>query len=162
MIQMRAQELNAIFESIADGVTLVDRQGNIRRENSTAHRLRAQLQESFHGKQAIEDMLHIPALHALNSKVTYNIEVSVEGVNNETRQYIINASPLITTGTTSGTLHLERTKSGPKQTNAEGAVVVWHDVTEARRLRTERRIHAETETRRALLQLVLDELPASE
>jgi two-component system phosphate regulon sensor histidine kinase PhoR len=161
MLQMRAQELNAIFESIADGVTLVDRQGNIRRENSTARHLREQLQVSFHGKQAIEDMLHTPALHALNSKVAYNIEVSVEDIHNETIQYIINASPLTTTGTTSGTLHLERTENDQKQTSAEGAVVVWHDVTEARRLLTERRIHAETETRRALLQLVLDELPGS-
>jgi signal transduction histidine kinase len=161
MLQMRAQELNAIFESIADGVTLVDRQGNIRRENSTARHLREQLQASLHGKQAIEDMLHTPALHALNSKVAQNIEVSVEDAHNETRRYIINASPLTTTGTTSGTLHLERTESNQTQTNAEGAVVVWHDVTEARRLQTERRIHAETETRRALLQLVLDELPGS-
>jgi signal transduction histidine kinase len=40
-------------------------------------------------------------------------------------------------------------------------VVVWHDITEARRLLNERREHAETEARRALLQLILDELPTS-
>ena len=40
-------------------------------------------------------------------------------------------------------------------------MVVWHDVTEARRLLIERRFHAETEARRALLQTVLDELPSS-
>src|SRR6266516_1861034 len=41
-----------------------------------------------------------------------------------------------------------------------GAVVVWHDVTEARKLLLERQAHAETEARRALLQTVIDELPS--
>jgi len=41
--QMRAQELDAIFESIADGVTLVDQQGRILRENRSAHCLREDL-----------------------------------------------------------------------------------------------------------------------
>ncbi len=39
-------------------------------------------------------------------------------------------------------------------------MVVWHDVTEARRLLIERQAHAETEARRALLQTVIDELPS--
>ena len=41
-----------------------------------------------------------------------------------------------------------------------GAVVVWHDVTESRKLLLERQAHAETEARRALLQTVIDELPS--
>jgi signal transduction histidine kinase/GAF domain-containing protein len=161
MTQMRAQELNAIFESIADGVTLVDRKGNIRRENGPARHLREQLQEDSRGKQAIEDLLHTPALHALNSKVAQNSEISVEDAHNETRQYTITASPLISPGTSSGTLHLEHIEGTYEQTDAEGAVVVWRDVTETRHLLIERRVHAETETRLALLQLVLDELPGS-
>ncbi|MBA2392715.1 MAG: GAF domain-containing protein [Ktedonobacteraceae bacterium] len=161
MTQMRAQELNTIFESIADGVTLVDRQGTIRRENGPARHLRERFQESVQGKQAIEDMLHGPALCALNSKITQSSEVSVEDAYNETRQYVITASPLISPGTPSGALELEHVESDQKPTGAEGAVVVWRDVTEARRLLSERRLHAETETRRALLQLVLDELPGS-
>ncbi len=161
MAQMRAQELNAIFESIADGVTQVDRQGNIRRENSTARHLREQLQESLQGKQAIEDLLHAPALKALDGETVRVIEVSFTDAHNEKKHYIINVSPLVSVGTPSGTLHLEHAENNRKQGDAEGAVVVWHDVTEARRLLTERRIHIETETRRALLQLVLDELPGS-
>ena len=39
-------------------------------------------------------------------------------------------------------------------------MIVWHDVTEARRLLIERQAHAETEARRALLQMVIDELPS--
>jgi signal transduction histidine kinase len=42
-----------------------------------------------------------------------------------------------------------------------GAVVVWHDVTEARRLLITQREQSETEARRAFLQLILDELPSS-
>ncbi len=44
--QVQAQELDAIFESIADGVTLVDDQGGILRENSAARRMREAVQES--------------------------------------------------------------------------------------------------------------------
>ncbi len=163
MTQMRAQELNAIFESIADGVTLVDSQGTILRENSTARLLRTQLQQSVHGAQSIENMLHIPAQRALNSEKAQGIEISIEDIDKEKRQYVINASPLRVTSTSSGSLHLDRSECEMKETETlpTGAVVVWHDVTEARRLLSERRIHAETETRRALLQLILDELPTS-
>ncbi len=47
------------------------------------------------------------------------------------------------------------------QAPLSGAVVVWHDVTEAHRLLSEQQAHAETEARRALLQTVLNELPGS-
>src|SRR6185312_12888217 len=39
----QAQELDAIFESISDGITLVDRQGHMLRENAAARRLRGGL-----------------------------------------------------------------------------------------------------------------------
>ena len=161
MAQIRAQELKEVFESITDGVTQMNRQGAIVRENATARQLREQLQAGPHGKQAIEILLHIPTMRALNAEEAQGIEVSVEDEHNETRHYIINASPLRSAGTPSGSLRLERSENSQERSNADGAVVVWHDVTEARRLLTERRIHAETETRRALLQLVLDELPSS-
>jgi len=50
---------------------------------------------------------------------------------------------------------------GQAQGTIAGAVVVWRDVTEARRLLIEQRVHVETEAWRALLQLILDELPSS-
>ena len=58
--QMQAQELDAIFERIADGVTLLDGHGTLLRENSTARRLREQLHASPKGEQAIEALLHTP------------------------------------------------------------------------------------------------------
>jgi signal transduction histidine kinase len=160
---MRAQELNAIFESIADGVTLVDSSGNILRENGTARRLRETLKESSEGEQAIEALLQEPARSALNGETAQGIEVTVFDTQKEMREYIVNASPLRFPTPSSGPLF--QGVQGADNTNTaqksiSGAVVVWHDVTEARRLLIERRIHAETEARRALLQTILDELPS--
>jgi len=160
MVQRRAQELNAIFESIADGVTLVDRQGTILRENGTARRLREHLQRSPNGQQTIESMLHAPAQHALNGEEEQSSEVTTEDANKELRTYTVHASPLRPIINTSGPLQYEQ-ETGDAPSTAAGAVVVWHDVTEVRRLLTERREHAETEARRALLQMILDELPSS-
>src|SRR2546423_11585298 len=57
----------------------------------------------------------------------------------------------------------QESKSHPLLVNqgVQAVVVVWHDVTETRRLLVERSTHAETEARRALLQAILDALPSS-
>ncbi len=159
--QMRAQELNAIFESIADGVTLVDSTGNILRENGSARRLREALKDLPEGEQASEALLQEPARHALNGEVARNIEVAIFDQQKEKREYIVNASPLRFPTTSSGPLLQYEDNTNNAQKSISGAVAVWHDVTEARRLLLERRIHAETEARRALLQTILDELPSS-
>jgi len=110
-------------------------------------------------------------MRALNGGAAQGIEVVVEDGKKETREYIVNASPLHAATTPSGQLQMDNDDSSKSaqpgdsttgtQTVASGAVVVWHDVTEARRLLEERRMHAETESRLALLQLILDELPSS-
>ncbi|MDQ2887982.1 MAG: ATP-binding protein [Chloroflexota bacterium] len=160
LVQMRAQELNAIFESIADGVTQVDRHGAIVRENGTARHLREQLQRSSNGQQAFEALLHIPARNALNGEEEQSSEVTVKDGNQELRTYIVNASPLRPPRNFSGPLQYDM-QGDSAQPAASGAVVVWHDVTETRRLLIERREHAETEAHRAQLQMILDELPSS-
>ncbi|HEV2656565.1 MAG TPA: ATP-binding protein [Ktedonobacteraceae bacterium] len=160
VVQMRAQELHAIFESIADGVTQVDQHGTIVRENGTARHLREQLQTSSNGQQAFEALLHIPARNALNGKEEQGSEVTVNDGNEELRTYIVNASPLRPPRNFSGPLQYD-TQGDSAQPAAMGAVVVWHDVTETRRLLIERREHAETEAHRAQLQMILDELPSS-
>src|SRR5215472_6784144 len=90
----------------------------------------------------------------------------------EVREYLFSASPLRQPTEGSGPLSemqepdkSESNGRGKKLTSdvqeaATGALVVWHDVTEARRLLIERQAHAETEARRALLQTVIDELPS--
>jgi len=74
----------------------------------------------------------------------------------ESRDYLVSAAPLRLLESSSGPL----ARREQLQENA-GVVVVWHDVTEARRLIMEQRAHAETEAQRALLQTVIDELPGS-
>lgn len=159
--QMRAQQLDAIFESIADGVTLVDRKGNILRENGTARHLRELLENCPEGERSEEALLRAPAQRALNGETVQANTTVVVDSGNETREYLVNASPLHQPITQSGPLSQLHDSTKPIQHNVSGAVVVWHDVTEARRLLIERQRFAETEERRALLQLILDELPSS-
>jgi len=159
--QMRAQELDAIFESIADGVTLVDPNGRIVRENRSAQRLRESLGDTPESEQAARALLHAPAQHALSGTPGQDNAVTVVDTHQETHEYIVTASPLRPLSTSSGPLLRSEHTANGSQSSVSGAVVVWHDVTEARRLLIEQRIHAETEARRAFLQLVLDELPGS-
>ncbi len=159
--QLHAQELNATFESIADGVILADAEGQILRENGAAHRLRKQLENTAEGKQALEALLYAPVRNALNDAGEPDIAVSVTDETQETREYIVNVAPLrLPTTLVTRLLSREKSRSYDPE-SASGAVIVWHDVTEVRRLLKERAIHAETEARRALLQLILNELPSS-
>ena len=160
--QMRAQELNAIFESISDGVTLVDSQGKILRENGTARHLREMLKKSPDGESAIEALLRVPARCALNGEVAPGSTVTMVDEHNEGREYTVNATPLRVPHSQSGPLSPKADVQASTSDVISGAVVVWHDVTEARRLLIERRFHAETVASRALLQTVLDELPSSD
>jgi GAF domain-containing protein len=58
---MRAQEMQAIFESSVDGITLIDKQGKILQENEAAQRLRERLQQEAHANQALEQLFFSPA-----------------------------------------------------------------------------------------------------
>jgi two-component system phosphate regulon sensor histidine kinase PhoR len=166
--QEQAQELDAIFESIVDGVALVDDQGKVLRENRTAHRLLKALEKNAEGT---EELLRTAAEHALNGEVEHSIPVTVVDDSKEAREYLVSASPLRQPGGSgplkayegpdkSGSNRLGNSLTGSSQEVVSGAVVVWHDVTEAHRLLQERQAHAETEARRALLQTVIDELPS--
>src|SRR6266516_266192 len=157
---MQAQELDAIFERIADGVTLLDGHGTILRENSTARRLRELLHESPQGEQTIEALLYAPGRGALHGETVQERTVTLLDAHRETREYLVNASPLLLPRTSPDPL-LQSIANTSTRDAIPGAVVVWNDVTEARRLLLERRVHAETEARRALLQTILDELPSS-
>jgi signal transduction histidine kinase/GAF domain-containing protein len=167
--QAQAQELDAIFESIVDGVALVDDQGKVLRENRTAHHLLKALRKNA---EDTEELLRTAASHALNGEIAHSIPVTVIDDSREAREYLVSASPLRQPTAGSGPLQAYKgpDKSGStrqsmiltssSQKAATGAVVVWHDVTEAHRLLKERQAHAETEARRALLQTVIDELPS--
>ncbi len=130
-VQMRAQELNAIFESIADGVTLVDANGKILRENGTARRLREQLQAGPDAEHAVGSLLHSPAKHALNGADEHGISVTINTNHKETREYIVKASPLRQLEPSTGPLPSIKTTNNKSHKSVTGAVVVWHDVLQA-------------------------------
>jgi two-component system phosphate regulon sensor histidine kinase PhoR len=155
LTQMRAQELHAIFESIADGVVLVDASGKIVRENRTARHIRNSIQNTGEDGHAMQALLHAPAQQALAGESLQERTVCLTDRHNERREYLVSASPLHSLQAASNHLSQE------PPNDVSGVVVTWHDVTEERRLEEERRLAAESEAQRTLLQLVLDELPCS-
>ncbi len=155
--QAQAQELDAIFESIDDGITVVDDQGNVLRENRTARHL---LEALNNGSEEPEALLRTAAAHALDGDREQSTPVTVVDDFKETREYLVSSSPLRQPASGSGPLQQDNSQASSSKDIVRGAVVVWHDVTEAHRLLQERQAHAETEARRALLQTVIDELPS--
>ncbi|HEY6285085.1 MAG TPA: GAF domain-containing protein, partial [Ktedonobacteraceae bacterium] len=167
--QAQAQELDAIFESIIDGVALVNDEGKVLRENKTAHKLLKALGKNT---EVSEEWLRTAAAQALNGDMDTSIPLTIVDSSKEEREYLVSASPLRQPTMGSGPLPAvegSNTLGSDTQVNKQtanlqvatsGSVVVWHDVTEAHRLLIERQAHAETEARRALLQTVIDELPS--
>jgi signal transduction histidine kinase len=146
--QTQAQELDMVFESITDGVTLVDRAGVPVRENRAARVLRERLEAAPRAEAARAALLEEPARAALSGgqEAGATATVALTDAQGEAREYLVTAAPL-------------RAPEGSASPTT-GAVVVWHDATEARRLLAERQARAEAEARRALLQLVIAELPS--
>ncbi len=167
-MQMRAQELNAIFENIADGIILVDRQERVLRENKAAQYIRALLRDHAEGSQYLEDLLSVPARSALQDQAVQDQTVVVSGEYGEGKEYVVTASPLRLPAVSSGPLAQSGDTRNQGEQTISGAVIVWHDVTE-RRIREQERVareiereaHAEAEARLSVLQMILDELPSS-
>lgn len=160
-MQMQAQELQAIFESISDGVTLIDQHGHIMRENRCAQQFRHELENYSQGEQAIEALIYAPAHSALEDIVERDTTITLIDAKSEQREFVVNASPLHQLPSADQDDYMKLSGGYETPHLITGAVVVWHDVTEVRRLLRERLIHAETEARRVLLQRILDELPSS-
>lgn len=155
--QSRARELDTIFQSIGDGVSLVDAQGRVRRENPAARALRTDLERDGKQTDEIEQLLRTIAIQAGAGEPQQNAQIST-GADGARREYLISASPLKSESPTvaRNVAGGAADPDGPES----GAVVVWRDVTEARRLQAERLARAEAEARRNLLQSIIDELPS--
>jgi signal transduction histidine kinase len=151
--QAQAQELDVIFESIADGVALLDAQGQTIRENGAAKMLRA-AQVSTGASAPLEPTkpeAHQPSISRIMvSGQPREYMVSVTSVN--ARDGLADASPTTANGAPQS--------NGAATDGRAGGVIVWHDITEAQQLSAERRALAEAEARQALLQVVVDELPS--
>ena len=157
----RTQELEASFESSIDGIIFVDLHGQILRENQAARRLRRRLQETPEGQASLDALLSVPARQAFTGQAFQEQVVQVEVQGGAARAYLVNASPLHQDTRPLHAMAEEQAHLDHSSSPITGAVVVWHDVTEVRRLLITQREQSETEARRALLQLILDELPSS-
>lgn len=148
--QAQAQELDVIFESIADGVMLVNAQGQPIRENGAAKAMRDAL--GADGSKALIESAHDGSHHA---SIT---QVEVDG---EQRMYAVSVSGVNAPDDDPAVSDANVQHNGEAAQNGNaGAVIVWHDVTEAQQLIAERRAHADAEARLTLLQVVVDELPS--
>jgi two-component system, OmpR family, phosphate regulon sensor histidine kinase PhoR len=157
----QARELDTIFESIADGICVVDGRGEVVRENAAAHQLREGLART-RGEEAVRELLLRAAAEAGAGSID-GIEVSSSDAAGERREYIVAASPLVANDPPHAAQRDgERPKDAKEQSPAglRSSVVVWHDVTAARRLERERLARSEAEARRTLLQAVVDVLPS--
>ena len=146
----QTQELDAIFESLADGVIVVNQQGEITRENGAARQIRESLAQSPAGDQILKALLHAPAAHALEDKVQSDSPIPpivVMDMQRELRELTVSAFPLLKAREARLADSLPQNMHGAKSSHRPnlGAVIVWHDVTETHRLFSERRAHAEAE-----------------
>lgn len=158
--QSRARELDVIFESINDGVSLVDLEGEVIRENRAARELRTQLADRTDGTSAMFRRLVARATGQASLDDPLSATESVLQITtsqNERREYLLNAAPV--RGETPSTRSRHASKQDPPD-SIIGAVVVWRDVTEAHQLIAERRAREDADSQRALLQTIVDELPS--
>ncbi len=155
--QTQARELDTIFESITDGIALLDEEGRVVRENRTARRLRERLEAATTEVHQEQQAARLPWQPLPGGDVEQEMQVAIVDDQKEVREYLVNSAPLRPSSAPLVGTHNQDTTADP----LHGAVVVWHDVTEAHRLLSEQQAHAETEARRVLLQAVIDELPGS-
>jgi signal transduction histidine kinase len=157
--QRQAQELQAIFDSSVDGITLIDPAGKILRENRPARQLRVQLEQEVEAARFLEHLLFAPARLALSTHAEQHQPITLQRSSGQ-QDYVVTAAPLRKAARFLADLQAQDEIQETAQLPA-GSVVVWHEVTQIRRLLAEHQRHIETEARRALLQRILDELPTS-
>lgn len=161
--QSRAAELDAIFESISDGIALIDRDGKVVHENRAARSLLAQLTSADNTSAATATSLKDLVQRAINPAPTGAPSqagdplVQTVVVNDEMREYLVSVAPVRIVSSPNSSLSAS---NGAPQNDTAGAVFVWHDVTETRQLIAERRAREDADVQRRLLQTIVDELPS--
>jgi signal transduction histidine kinase/GAF domain-containing protein len=156
--QMQADELDAVFESIGDGITLIDDTGRMLRENAASQQVRRALEQAGRGSE-VTALLSMAATCTHNGGDARPVSIDVPGGDGQPRTYSVSAAPVQPTQAAGG-VKMPTGGSAHNAARTPGTVVVWHDATEARRRLAEQRRREEAEARRALLQTVIDELPS--
>ena len=119
LAQLRGERdlLNAIVEAMAEGVLVLDAQRRVVLANHAARRILALPQGQAAVLPDLLDLQRLPALHALADRALHGRRQSEELVLPDGRQALVRAAP----------------------SDGTGAVLVFHDVTDLRRLETVRR-----------------------
>lgn len=149
-------ELDTLFESITDGILLVDEQGRILRENRSSQQIHHLLVDDTEQSSTLPALLEQLTFQALACGTVLKQAVSSVSLLGNTWDYEIMVAPLRPPSQASIKEKAPQEKTMPTTSRA---VVVWHDVTEARRLLVEQTRNAEMEARQTFLQTILDELP---
>ncbi len=165
--QSQAEELNAVFESIADGVMVYDHQGALLHENHAAAAIHALLGSGGGaqiGNPSIQDILaRIGAgIQEADGRRIQGVHtpLSLMDAHGDIREYVVSASQLQEMASDDELAAFVPDGILDSVKISGGTVVVWHEVTETRKLLAEQQARAEAEARRLLLQNVIDELPS--
>lgn len=153
----RAEELDAVIESMVDGVALHNARGELVRENRAARHM-AQTTNTSIARLLMEEVTGAdlcaaddtpfsleerPARRALTGETIRSADLRVVWDSGVEWELNVSAAPL----------------HDPQQ-GIEGVVTVFRDLTMQRRQEREAQLYAEAEGRRRLLQTILDELPS--
>lgn len=158
--QSQAEELNAVIESITDGVMVYDYQGNLLHENHAAKGIHELLSQPTASSSVAELLKQVTANKRKMDTQGAHVAFSLPDIHGESREYVMSVSPLQAMTADETLAALTSTPESAEETMAGGTVVVWHEVTETRKLLAEQQARAEAESRRVLLQKVIDELPS--
>ena len=89
------------------------------------------------------------------------VAFSLTDIHGDAHEYVVSVSPLQAMSADEGLAALTESLDLSDADKVGGTVVVWHEVTETRKLLAEQQARAEAEARRMLLQKVIDELPSA-
>ncbi|MGH2484987.1 MAG: histidine kinase dimerization/phospho-acceptor domain-containing protein, partial [Ktedonobacterales bacterium] len=160
--QERAQELDVIFEHVGDAISLLDARGNTKRENRAARQLRQAMMfgEWPDDEDEANDDASGGATAVRTRDVVRATPVALLDRRGVAREYEVRHATLIAPSSRPTGVRARPEEPEEMEPVVTGAVVVHHDVTETRRLIEERQAREEAETRRTLLQSVVDQVPA--
>jgi signal transduction histidine kinase len=168
--ESRARELDVIFDSISDGLSLVGLDGEVIRENRVARALRAQF-DSLPGDvpAALERLVARATAGQPQASATSVADPAPQSLQittgeSEPREYHVSAAPVRVTISPArprgDSIQSSQVSAAVAQGAMIGAIVIWRDVTEARQLIVERRAREVADAQRMLLQTIVDELPS--
>lgn len=156
-MQQRAEELEAVLESMVNGVALHNASGQVVRQNRAAQELEAATGTAL-TQLLVEDLPEVevcsasgerlppeqrPTNRALAGETIKSADLLVRWASGQEREFTVTAAPLHATGAVEARV-----------------VTVLRDVTTQRQQKRAARLQEETEARRQLLQTLLDVLPS--